>query len=126
MSGKVTNIDKSVLQLDSRKKFRCVNFEKLKVLKCSFSITVAVCWGGYLPGRGVSAQWGVCPRGCLPRGVSVRGSAGGSAGGCLPRGVCLPRGLCLPRGCPPRGVCLIGGVCPGRDVSQHALGQAPP
>ena len=35
----MTNIDKYVLQLDSRKKFRCVNFEKLKVLKCSFSIT---------------------------------------------------------------------------------------
>ena len=68
---------------------------------CVLSATVAVCFGG------------VCPRGCVCRGMSAwvvsAWGGGGCLGECLPRGVCwgcLPgrvsyRG-CLPEGCLPR------------------------
>ena len=70
--------------------------------------------GGWLP-RGVSAQEGVCPGGCVWPGVSSRGggvwpggvwpgslSRGYLSGGCRPREVSAHGGLpggCLPRGC---------------------------
>ena len=88
-----------------------------------------VLWGVCLPlvlGRGVYAQGGIWPGGCLslvlggvcPRGVSASGprgclfrgvSRGWCLGGVCPRGVSAsgPRGVC------PRGVSAWGGVCPG-------------
>ena len=73
---------------------------RMHYVGCGTSAAVAVCPGGV-----------VCLGGCLPRECVC---PGGSAWGCLPRGVC-PGVRGLPR---------EWGVCLG-DVSQHALRQTP-
>ena len=68
---------------------------------------------------------GVCPKGCLSKGVSVQ--RGVCPKGCLPRG-CLPGGVCpgifsqgcLPRGCLPRG---FGGYLPSRCLPREVSAQ---
>ena len=61
-----------------------------------------------------SREGGVCPGGCLPRGLSALGVSaymgvclgGVCLVGCLPRGMCLPGCVCL------GGVCLVGCTLP--------------